>query len=82
MSLKHTISIIVLYLIVFKCTLLFSIQKEAVKREEANAAFEAWKKKKAIEAKKLREKKKLEELKEKKATEQNKEKAEAAQKVM
>ncbi|KAK2527628.1 hypothetical protein Q9233_007877, partial [Columba guinea] len=55
-------------------------KKEAVKREEANAAFEAWKKKKAIEAKKLREKKKLEELKEKKATEQNKEKAEAAQK--
>ncbi|KAK2541648.1 Map9 [Columba guinea] len=56
-------------------------KKEAVKREEANAAFEAWKKKKAIEAKKLREKKKLEELKEKKATEQNKEKAEAAQKA-
>ncbi|NWQ73696.1 MAP9 protein, partial [Columbina picui] len=55
-------------------------KKEAVKREEANAAFEAWKKKKAIEAKKLIEKKKLEELKKKKATEQNEDKAEAAQK--
>ncbi|XP_071663869.1 microtubule-associated protein 9 isoform X3 [Patagioenas fasciata] len=55
--------------------------KEAIKREEANAAFEAWKKKKAIEAKKLSEKKKLEELKKKKATEQNEEKAEAAQKA-
>ncbi|NWX01573.1 MAP9 protein, partial [Caloenas nicobarica] len=55
-------------------------KKEAVKREEANAAFEAWKKKKAIEAKKLSEKKRLEELKKKKATEQNEEKAEAAQK--
>ncbi|NXW87638.1 MAP9 protein, partial [Alopecoenas beccarii] len=55
-------------------------KKEAVKREEANAAFEAWKKKKAIEAKKLSEKKRIEELEKKKATEQNEEKAEAAQK--
>uniref|UniRef100_A0A663LR87 Microtubule associated protein 9 n=1 Tax=Athene cunicularia TaxID=194338 RepID=A0A663LR87_ATHCN len=56
-------------------------EKEAVKREEAIASFEAWKKKKGREAKKLSEKKKLEELKRKKAAEQNEEKAEAAQKV-
>ncbi|NXF66978.1 MAP9 protein, partial [Ciccaba nigrolineata] len=56
-------------------------EKEAVKREEAIASFEAWKKKKGSEAKKLSEKKKLEELKKKKAAEQNEEKAEAAQKV-
>ncbi|NXL08851.1 MAP9 protein, partial [Mesembrinibis cayennensis] len=55
-------------------------KKEAVKREEAIASFEAWKKKKGIEAKKLSEKKKLEELKKKKAAEQNEEKIEAAQK--
>ncbi|NWR59201.1 MAP9 protein, partial [Bucorvus abyssinicus] len=55
-------------------------KKEAVKREEAIASFEAWKKKKGREAKKLSEKKKLEELKKKKAAEQNEEKTEAAQK--
>ncbi|NWX44190.1 MAP9 protein, partial [Steatornis caripensis] len=55
-------------------------KKEAVKREEAIASFEAWKKKKGREAKKLNEKKKLEELKKKKAAEQNEEKIEAAQK--
>ncbi|XP_074679069.1 microtubule-associated protein 9 isoform X3 [Strix aluco] len=56
-------------------------EKEAVKREEAIASFEAWKKKKGSEAKKLSEKKKFEELKKKKAAEQNEEKAEAAQKA-
>ncbi|XP_074761760.1 microtubule-associated protein 9 isoform X3 [Athene noctua] len=56
-------------------------EKEAVKREEAVASFEAWKKKKGREAKKLSEKKKLEELKREKAAEQNEEKAEAAQKA-
>ncbi|KAF1471346.1 Microtubule-associated protein 9, partial [Pygoscelis antarcticus] len=56
-------------------------KKEAVKREEAIASFEAWKKKKGREAKKLSEKKKLEELKTKKAAEQNEEKTEAAQKL-
>ncbi|NWH22058.1 MAP9 protein, partial [Grus americana] len=55
-------------------------KKEAVKREEAIASFEAWKKKKGREAKKLSEKKKLEELKQKKAAEQNEDKMEAAQK--
>ncbi|NWZ58639.1 MAP9 protein, partial [Haliaeetus albicilla] len=55
-------------------------KKEAVKREEAIASFEAWKKKKGREAKKLSEKKKLEELKKKKAAEQNEEKTEAARK--
>ncbi|NXX87976.1 MAP9 protein, partial [Centropus bengalensis] len=58
-------------------------KKEAVKREEAIASFEAWKKKKEIEAKKLNEKKKLEELKKKnKAAEESEEKIEAAQKVV
>ncbi|NXL27056.1 MAP9 protein, partial [Glaucidium brasilianum] len=57
-------------------------EKEAVKREEAIASFEAWKKKKGREAKKLSEKKKLEELKKKKTAEQNEEKAEAAQKLL
>ncbi|NXP25702.1 MAP9 protein, partial [Scytalopus superciliaris] len=57
-------------------------RKEALKREESIASFEAWKKKKAREAKKLSEKKKLEELEEKKPAEQNKEKAEAAQVVI
>lgn len=66
----------------FKCKLLFSIQKEAVKREEAIASFEAWKKQKGREAKKLSKQKKLEELQKKKAAEQNEEKTEAAQKVM
>ncbi|XP_064305893.1 microtubule-associated protein 9 [Phalacrocorax carbo] len=56
-------------------------KKEAAKREEAIASFEAWKKKKGLEAKKLSEKKKLEELKKKKAAEQNEEKTEAAQKA-
>ncbi|NXV72817.1 MAP9 protein, partial [Atlantisia rogersi] len=56
-------------------------EKEAVKREEAIASFEAWKKKKEIEAKKLSKKRKLEELKRKKAAEQNEEKMEVAQKV-
>ncbi|NXM74890.1 MAP9 protein, partial [Serilophus lunatus] len=54
-------------------------EKEALKREESIASFEAWKKKKAREAKKISEKKKLEELVEKKPAEQNKEKTEAAQ---
>ncbi|XP_066042187.1 LOW QUALITY PROTEIN: microtubule-associated protein 9 [Chamaea fasciata] len=54
-------------------------KKEALKREEAIACYEAWKKKKEKEAKKLREKKKLEELEKKKPAEQNKEKSEAAQ---
>ncbi|XP_059674191.1 microtubule-associated protein 9 [Gavia stellata] len=56
-------------------------KKETVKREEAIASFEAWKKKKGREAKKLSEKNKLEELKKKKAAEQNEEKTEAAQKA-
>ncbi|NXT53826.1 MAP9 protein, partial [Pluvianellus socialis] len=55
-------------------------KKEAVKRAEAIASFEAWKKKKEREAKKLSEKKKLEELNQKKAAEQNEERTEAAQK--
>ncbi|NXB66967.1 MAP9 protein, partial [Struthidea cinerea] len=54
-------------------------KKEALKREESSACFEAWKKKKEKEAKKLSEKKKLEELEEKTPAEQNKEKTEAAQ---
>ncbi|NXX30263.1 MAP9 protein, partial [Nicator chloris] len=54
-------------------------KKEALKREESIACYEAWKKKKEKEAKKLREKKKLEELEGKKPAEQNKEKTEAAQ---
>ncbi|NXK29908.1 MAP9 protein, partial [Piprites chloris] len=54
-------------------------KKEALRREESIACFEAWKKKKAREAKKLSEKKKLEE---KNPAEQNEEKTEAAQVVM
>nr|XP_030127320.3 microtubule-associated protein 9 isoform X2 [Taeniopygia guttata] len=54
-------------------------KKEALKREESIACYEAWKKKKEKEAKKLSEKKKREELEEKKPAEQNKEKTEAAQ---
>ncbi|RLW08874.1 hypothetical protein DV515_00002664 [Chloebia gouldiae] len=54
-------------------------KKEALKREESIACYEAWKKKKEKEAKKLNEKKKHEELEEKKPAEQNKEKTEAAQ---
>ncbi|TRZ19731.1 hypothetical protein HGM15179_007375 [Zosterops borbonicus] len=54
-------------------------KKEALKREEAIACYEVWKKKKEKEAKKLREKKKLEELEKKTPAEQNKEKTEAAQ---
>ncbi|NXB25187.1 MAP9 protein, partial [Rhagologus leucostigma] len=57
-------------------------KKEALKREESIACFEAWKKKKEKEAKKLSEKKKLEELEEKTPAEQNKEKTEAAQAVI
>ncbi|NXM32905.1 MAP9 protein, partial [Oxyruncus cristatus] len=57
-------------------------KKEALRREESIACFEAWKKKKAREAKKLSEKKKLEELEEKTSAEQNKEKTEAAQVVI
>ncbi|KAM6132705.1 microtubule-associated protein 9 [Pterocles gutturalis] len=56
-------------------------KKEAVKREEANASFEAWKRKKEREAKQLSEKKKLEELKKKKTAEQDEDKTEAAQKA-
>ncbi|NXN68439.1 MAP9 protein, partial [Himantopus himantopus] len=56
-------------------------KEEAVKRAEAIASFEAWKKKKGREAKKLSEKKKVEELKKKKAAEQNEERTEAAQKA-
>ncbi|XP_068043343.1 microtubule-associated protein 9 isoform X2 [Anomalospiza imberbis] len=54
-------------------------KKEALKREESIACYEAWKKKKEKEAKKLSEKKKCEELEEKKPAEQKKEKTEAAQ---
>ncbi|KAF2978662.1 hypothetical protein EK904_010654, partial [Melospiza melodia maxima] len=54
-------------------------QKEALKREESIACYEAWKKKKEKEARKLSERKKREELEEKKPAEQNKEKTEAAQ---
>ncbi|NXQ52361.1 MAP9 protein, partial [Anthoscopus minutus] len=57
-------------------------KKEALKREESIACYEAWKKKKEKEAKELSEKKKLAELEEKKPAEQNKEKTEAAQAVM
>ncbi|XP_018782227.3 microtubule-associated protein 9 [Serinus canaria] len=54
-------------------------KKEALKREESIACYEAWKKKKEKEARKLSAKKKHEELEEKKPEEQNKEKTEAAQ---
>ncbi|XP_074397272.1 microtubule-associated protein 9 isoform X5 [Zonotrichia albicollis] len=54
-------------------------KKEALKREESIACYEAWKKKKEKEARKLSERKKCEELEEKKPAEQNKEKTEAAQ---
>ncbi|CAN8208739.1 unnamed protein product [Coccothraustes coccothraustes] len=54
-------------------------KKEALKREESIACYEAWKKKKEKEARKLSAKKKHEELEEKKPAEQNKEKTEAAQ---
>ncbi|NWR14109.1 MAP9 protein, partial [Emberiza fucata] len=57
-------------------------KKEALKREESIACYEAWKKKKEKEARKLSERKKREELEEKKPAEQNKEKTEAAQAVM
>ncbi|NWU72640.1 MAP9 protein, partial [Pterocles burchelli] len=56
-------------------------KKEAIKREEANASFEAWKRKKEREAKQLSEKKKLEEHKKKKTAEQDEDKTEAAQKM-
>ncbi|NXB48004.1 MAP9 protein, partial [Leucopsar rothschildi] len=57
-------------------------KKEALKREESIACYEAWKKKKEKEAKKLSGKKKLEALEENKPAEENKEKAEAAQAVI
>ncbi|NXG28706.1 MAP9 protein, partial [Dromaius novaehollandiae] len=57
-------------------------KKEAIKREEAIASFEAWKAMKEREAKKLSEKRKLEELEKKRVAEQDEEKREAAQKVM
>ncbi|XP_025944039.1 microtubule-associated protein 9 [Apteryx rowi] len=56
-------------------------KKEAVKREEAIASFEAWKAMKEREAKKLNEKRKLEELEKKRVAEQDEEKREAAQKA-
>ncbi|NWW48090.1 MAP9 protein, partial [Pedionomus torquatus] len=56
-------------------------KKEAVKREEAIASFEAWKKKKRREAKKLSEMKKVEEFRKKKAAEENVQRTEAAQKM-
>ncbi|NXW04340.1 MAP9 protein, partial [Fregetta grallaria] len=64
-----------------KLCFFFFCYRKAVKREEAIASFEAWKKKKGKEAKQLSEKKKLEELKKKEAAEQNEEKTEAAQKA-
>ncbi|XP_064366945.1 microtubule-associated protein 9 isoform X3 [Dromaius novaehollandiae] len=56
-------------------------KKEAIKREEAIASFEAWKAMKEREAKKLSEKRKLEELEKKRVAEQDEEKREAAQKA-
>uniref|UniRef100_A0A8C3PHZ5 Microtubule associated protein 9 n=1 Tax=Calidris pygmaea TaxID=425635 RepID=A0A8C3PHZ5_9CHAR len=56
-------------------------KKEALKREEAIASFEAWKKKKGREAKKLSEIKKVEELKKQKAAEETVQRTEAAQKA-
>ncbi|NXD07442.1 MAP9 protein, partial [Nothocercus nigrocapillus] len=56
-------------------------QKEAAKREEAIASFEAWKAMKERAAKKLSEKRKLEELNKKRVAEQDEEKREAAQKA-
>ncbi|XP_068798467.1 microtubule-associated protein 9 isoform X5 [Struthio camelus] len=56
-------------------------KKEAVKRGEAIASFEAWKAMKEREAKKLSEKRKLEELEKKRVAEQDEEKREAAQKA-
>ncbi|KAM6440378.1 microtubule-associated protein 9 isoform 2-T2 [Liasis olivaceus] len=56
-------------------------KKEAAKREEALASFEAWKAMKEKEAKKLAEKKKLEAEKKKKEAELNEKKKEEAQKA-
>ncbi|NXA47427.1 MAP9 protein, partial [Nothocercus julius] len=56
-------------------------KKEAAKREEAVASFEAWKAMKERAAKKLSEKRKLEELNKKRVAEQDEEKREAAQKA-
>ncbi|NXA33827.1 MAP9 protein, partial [Eudromia elegans] len=56
-------------------------KKEAAKREEAIASFEAWKAMKERAAKKLSEKRKLEELNKKKVAEQDEEKREAARKA-
>ncbi|XP_054845512.1 microtubule-associated protein 9 isoform X2 [Eublepharis macularius] len=56
-------------------------EKEAAKKEEATASFEAWKAMKEKEAKKLAEKKRLEEEKKKKEAELNEKKKEEAQKA-
>uniref|UniRef100_A0A8C5RDK2 Microtubule-associated protein 9 n=1 Tax=Laticauda laticaudata TaxID=8630 RepID=A0A8C5RDK2_LATLA len=57
-------------------------KKEAAKREEAFASFEAWKAMKEKEAKQLAEKKKLEAAKKKKEAELNEKKKEEAQKAV
>ncbi|XP_026555856.1 microtubule-associated protein 9 [Pseudonaja textilis] len=56
-------------------------KKEAAKREEAFASFEAWKAMKEEEAKQLAEKKKMEAAKKKKEAELNEKKKEEAQKA-
>nr|XP_056711347.1 microtubule-associated protein 9 [Euleptes europaea] len=56
-------------------------KKQAAKKEEATASFEAWKAMKEKEAKKLAEKKRLEEEKKKKEAELNEKKKEEAQKA-
>ncbi|XP_048365424.1 microtubule-associated protein 9 isoform X2 [Sphaerodactylus townsendi] len=56
-------------------------KKQAAKKEEATASFEAWKTMKEQEAKKLAEKKRLEEEKKKKEAEENEKKKEEAQKA-
>ncbi|XP_061440029.1 microtubule-associated protein 9 isoform X2 [Rhineura floridana] len=56
-------------------------KKEAAKREEALASFEAWKAMKEKEAKKLAEKKRLEEANKRKEAELNEKKKEEAQKA-
>uniref|UniRef100_A0A8D2IPL3 Microtubule associated protein 9 n=1 Tax=Varanus komodoensis TaxID=61221 RepID=A0A8D2IPL3_VARKO len=55
--------------------------KEAAKKEEALASFEAWKAMKQREAKKMAEKKRLEEAKKKEEAELNEKKKEEAQKA-
>lgn len=61
---------------------MFLWQKQAAKKEEAEASFEAWKAMKEKEAKKLAEKKRLEEEKKKKVAELNEKKKEEAQKAV